>query len=501
MTLAINTFQAYVDRQLLLYLKCRIDGAIEIDISLRCPIPAPKCKSASMNPVFSKRKPKRIARDDPPQAHVENDGMSISLSSQARSLTHHSRLIADQTDTDNGPVVRRPGAPKHKSKLRMSFAPDHGGDEDSNIPSADESAVAKAPRGKASTALQDKLSRTTIEDASDTRPSYSRLHLDELRASTPSTPAESSLSTTPNADEKRLIDIDSKFGAPKTSLTTTTSIPSTTEITEKKARRARLALEHDAEATTTSTSEDFISLEQYDSDGEFKPQRMQVDTYRAPTDKDSRLVRDDEDILEGFEDFTEPTNTTDSNNGRINTFTGTRKEERRHRRAEREAMRSMIAHAENSSDGSDVSDSDASAQHHFDAAQTSHGMDGLSAHAEQRKVAARPRQPKETMPVMKLSVALAGLRERVGVIEVERGRLEGRLKEIAKEREECVRQQEFVQKSLEEGSAEMERLDVPSGGGGGGGRGVGGENNGSKERGLESIGTLDGRGDEDVGVT
>ena len=414
-----------------------------------------------MNPVFSKRKPKRIARDGLPLAHGDNDGMYPPLCCQTTSLTCSSRRIADFELTDNGPVVRRPGAPKHKSKLRMSFAPDHAENEDSDMAPAEEPAMETPTRIKATTALQDKLSRATIEDGTDSRPSYSRSHLDELRSSTPSTPAELSLVTTPNADEQQLIDIEAKFGAVKPSLTNTTSIPSTTEIAEKKARRARLALEHDAKADTKSTTEDFISLEQYDSDGEFKPQRMQLDTYRAPADKNTRLVREDEDILEGFDDFTQPTDTT-GKNGRINTFTGTRKEERQHRRAEREAMRSMIAHAENSSNGSDASDSDVSAQHHFDNAQTSHGMDGLSAHAEQKRVAARPRQPKEVTPVMKMSVALAGLRERVGVIEVERGRLEGRLKEIAKEREECVRQQEFVQKSLEEGSAEMERLSVAS---------------------------------------
>ena len=73
-------------------------------------------------------------------------------------------------------------------------------------------------------------------------------------------------------------------------------IPSAAEIEEAKARRARKAQEANAD--------DFIALDDYDSDGEFRPQRMQVSKFLDKSSaKDTRLVRDDEDIAEGFEAF------------------------------------------------------------------------------------------------------------------------------------------------------------------------------------------------------
>ena len=152
--------------------------------------------------------------------------------------------------------------------------------------------MVKPPRRGASSAIQDRLKQASIRDEEPERPSYSKSYLDELRNSTPSTPRDLSLTTTPDPDEQRMVDIESKFGKPSP-LSNSTSIPSATEIAERKARRARLALEQSA-ATNDPESEDFIPLEAYDSDGEFKPTRMQVGTYvsdnHSSNDKNTRLV-------------------------------------------------------------------------------------------------------------------------------------------------------------------------------------------------------------------
>ncbi|KAK5047368.1 hypothetical protein LTR84_006891 [Exophiala bonariae] len=445
-----------------------------------------------MATLFSaRRKPKRIARDDPEPEPADGE-----------------------QDQDTGPVVRRPtsNAPKTKSKLRVSFNPgdgegdvDVGGGQNRSQPSHTSTsgeAIAKDPStlssrtsrlglSSAAQKLQNRGSglgnrdTTTgsIDDEAQNhdRPTYSKAYLDELRNSTPSTPRDLSSRNSPGLDlvetsngasdpSNQDLDLASKFGISALSSSKGSSrIPTATEIREKKERRARLAQEELANASAKSTSrhnnqeEDFIPLEAYDSDGEFKPRALQVGSYLAPSgpEKDTRLVRDDEDIAEGFESFVE-------DSGRV---TLSKKALKAQSRLDREAVRSLINEAEgagSNNDGSDDSDaggggsngsdSDYARHQAYETAQTHRGMDGLSAHHAHTRIASRPRQPRETTAIPKLSVGLAGLRDLAAKLEYERARIEKRRADIRRERAEIVESQAHIQTSLEEAGSELERI-------------------------------------------
>lgn len=258
------------------------------------------------------------------------------------------------------------------------------------------------------------------------------------------------------------LDLASKFGVSAT-LASSSRIPSAIEIREKKERRARLAKEELANAKSTSRNneEDFIPLEAYDSDGEFKPRALQVGSYLAPSSSgrevDTRLVRDDEDMAEGFEAFVEDA-------GRV---TLSKKALEAQSKVDREAIRNMIDEAEGSdaSNGSDPGgnggsddDSDYARHHAYELAQTHHGMDGLSSHHAHTRIASRPRQPRETTPIPKLSTGLAGLRDLTSKLAYERARIEKRRADIRRERAEIVESQTHIQTSLEEAGKELERV-------------------------------------------
>jgi len=372
---------------------------------------------------------------------------------------------------DSGPVVRRPttGVPKNKSKLRISFnASEAEVSEGRDSVTVD---VGRPSRLGLSSAPQSRLlrppEREDIEGQNHDRPTYNKAYLEELRHSTPSTPRDLSSYNSPSRElSEPSLDIESKFGRRALS---SDRIPSAAEIREKKERRARLAMERRA-----AGEDDFIPLEDYDSDGEFKPRRMQVGTYLPKEDeKDSRLVPEDEDIAEGFDDFVE-------DSGRVTLSTkGLREQSRR----EREQMREMIDEAQGDSE---EDESEAERNDAYEFAQTHHGMDGLAAHRAQTREARRPRQPKETTPVPTIAAGLARLREAIQRCEFERARIEKRRADIRREKAEIAASQEHIQKSLEESGKELEKLKEQTGNTNGTV-----ERNGHTppaERGLESFG-------------
>ncbi|RMZ87379.1 hypothetical protein DV736_g5389, partial [Chaetothyriales sp. CBS 134916] len=292
--------------------------------------------------LFKQRKPKRI------------------VPSAATATTSTSQL--EDEEENSGPVVRRPGTFKQKSKLRVAFDPDADTNYDaSNTLSENDSAVARP---------------TTIR---------------------------------PN--------VASKFSnASRAEVSNKIQILTASEIAAAKARRARLAQEKKAE--------DFIPLddnELYDSDGEFKPQRMQVGSYSynaaaaAQGEKDTRLEHEDEDVMEGFDSFVE-----DGLAGARIQMDVSRRAERQRRKAEKEAMRVQIEAAEDTdSEGSGASgygyDSDDGERHRaYEEAQFHAGLDGLRhVHEEHSRRSRRPKQPKMTTAIEKLAVGLDRLQEQV----------------------------------------------------------------------------------------
>lgn len=291
-------------------------------------------------------------------------------------------------------------------------------------------------------------------------------------------------------EDLKALDLVSKFGDPSASSTRTQAIPTEAEIREKKERRARLALEHEVTGGQPSQSEDFISLEDYDSDGEFKPRRMQISTYlqkEADREAETRLVRDDEDVAEGFDDFVEDA-------GRV---TLSRKARREQEKKEREGMRELIEQAE---DSSEESDSEAEANEAYELAQSKAGMDGLRLSSEGsgtgslavKKRVKRTREPTVLTKIPRLGDVVKGLRERLKEMEDEKTRMQRKVQELDQELVEVKIREEDIQQKLIEAGEEFERMkkDVEAKHGGSGLEGLLNGQNGQKmeEGGLESLG-------------
>lgn len=318
------------------------------------------------------------------------------------------------------------------------------------------------------------LSRTakTEREQEADRPSYSKSHLDELKGSTPTTPKDLSQYNSSAEDDLAVIqpqtqalDIASKFGS---SALKTSAIPSAAEIAEKKERRNRLAKEEQAAALSTQrgtgsvrNQDDFVSLDAYDSDGEFKPSRLQVSSYLrddriADASEYTRLVPEDEEIAEGFDDFVE--DDTSKNRNRINM--SMKSDPVR----DRSNIKNLIDQAEggsgSDSDGSESENSDASAEHAYVTSQTRHGA-GFShlskdERRRQEKEAVRPRQPDKTTPVPTLAEGLARLRELKESAEMNRQRAELRRHEIERRLKEVEGEKSRIQSALEDLGKQLE---------------------------------------------
>jgi Nineteen complex-related protein 2 len=384
---------------------------------------------ASPSLFASRRKPKRMGRE-PGHAPEDddNEGMTQAPCDANHSDAFPCRPQSLTSRVDTGPVVRKPTAstPRTKSKLRLSFNPAEAGSEDQQ--QAEVLKKRPAPYNRPQSLLRE----SDIPSQTIDRPSYSKDYLSELRNSTPTTPKDLSAYTS-SAEEDAGLDVASKFGS-QSAFPTTSHIPSALEISEKKRRRARLAKEQG--------SEDFIALDDYDSDGEFKPQRMQISTFLDKSvESDTRLIHDDEDMAEGFESFVDDP-------GKV---TLSRRARREAAHAEKESIRSLIAEAE---DSSDESDSSAERNHAYETAQTSRGMDGLSL---KQKYSKRPQEPKEITPIPKLGAVLTRFQEGIQGLEFERRRLEKRRADIREEKAKIAVNEEHIQKLLVETGERYER--------------------------------------------
>ncbi|KAK5075446.1 hypothetical protein LTR64_001653 [Lithohypha guttulata] len=447
----------------------------------------------------ARRKPKRITSSEP------RDDDTTKSTQDAQQSTDG---VADADTEDNGPVVRKPTtAPKQKSKLRISFDPGVA-----NVIAGDSDvSTARRPQNSSRLAVSRAVETSREDrDRDGERPTYSKSYLDELKGSTPNTPKDLSAQVSSAEDDHdndlaliqpqtQALDIASKFGA---TATKPGAIPSAAEIAEKKARRERLAKEAQASAITITAgrgrsvknNDDYVSLEAYDSDGEFKPSRMQVSTYlqkdRADNELEyTRLLPEDEDIAEGFEQFVEDeTLGQKKNKNRINMSM------RLDSSAERAAIRKQIDAVEGGADAdSDASDnssseaSDASAEHAYMAAQTRHGAGFSHLSKEERRrqerEAQRPRQPDKTTPIPTLAAGVARLRELKEQAELGKRKAESRKVEIQRRLKEVAAEQVRIQSALDELGRQLEETNrrVEE-------QGEVGQRNGAVERGLDSMG-------------
>ncbi|KAF4980149.1 hypothetical protein FZEAL_3768 [Fusarium zealandicum] len=338
----------------------------------------------------------------------------------------------DNIDEDDGPVVVRPVISRSSSlkqkkrsnkSSRLSFGGDDGAADDETTEVI--TPKKKLPLGRAleNSAIKRGLGTRGLPVRSigddDDRPKYSKEYLDELQSSTPNTPRNV---TTLPPDDSDMMDLDaselegamivesSDFNQPKP----TTSILSEAEIREKKERRARMAKE-----------KDFLSVE----DDE--------DPFGHKKKDDTRLIAEDEDLGEGFDNYVE--------DGGLSLGKRAEKERRKH---ERQQMAELITQAEgHSSDSS--SDSDAERRIAYEAAQTRAGMDGL------KKPRKNPAQevlqiPPKIAPLPSLTECMARLQTTLKGMEEEMKGKESRVQKLQREREEIVKREGEVQALLDE---------------------------------------------------
>jgi hypothetical protein len=256
-------------------------------------------------------------------------------------------------------------------------------------------------------------------DDEEERPTYSKDYLNELKSSTPTTPKDlQALHATAEGDGlvelegAMIVDVDERFDL------SPAFIPSEAEIREKKERRARLALD-----------KDFISLN--DDDGD---RRISLLPRKK---KDSRLVRDDEDIAEGFDEFVD--------DGRVSLG---RKQEREARRRQRKEMADMIHQAEGSSD-EESDDSEAERRAAYEAAQTRAGMDGLHKPGDKLEFTAA-QVPSKITPLPVLSECLERLQTTLSSMEQELAKRHKKMDESKQEKKEIGERETEVQELLKQ---------------------------------------------------
>lgn len=301
-----------------------------------------------------------------------------------------------------------------------------GGDEESEVVVPKRHGLGrKAMENSASNrlpGLSDNISARFGQDPD--RPTYNNDYLKELRDSTPSTPK-----TNTDDETSKAVDVAAKFGEVMT-VSGQSHIPTESEIREKKARRARLALEHGAE------DDGYIALDDNDA--------AHVDDWDAVArgdkePKDTRLIRDDEDFAEGFEEYTE--------DGKISLG---RKAEREKHQKDREAMRELIDDAEGLSD---EDDSDLEEKASYEAAQTKAAMGHGKTHGFDR-----PDTPLKVTSLPRLANSFERLRMSLASMEVAKTQMISRMEDLRKEKADIAVREVEVQAMIKEAGDNYERL-------------------------------------------
>ncbi|KAJ5922856.1 hypothetical protein N7516_010559 [Penicillium verrucosum] len=342
----------------------------------------------------------------------------------------------DEEDDAGGaasePVVKRPAAsrPKQKSKLQLSFSAETSmddGDGDSEVVLPKRHGLGRKAMERNAGVLPSVSSETLAArfGQDPDRPTYSPDYLKELRESTPSTPK-----TTTDNETSKSVDVAAKFGEIMT-VPAQAHIPSEAEIREKKARRTRLAMEHGAGA------DEFISLDVNNA--------ANIDDWDAvvrgekEVEEDTRLVRDDEDFAEGFEEFF-------TEDGKMALG---RKAEREKKLKDREAMRDLIEDAEGISD----EDSDVEEKAAYEAAQLHAAMGyGKSGGID------RPKTPPRVTSLPRLASSFGRLRTSLASMEVSKTRMISRMEELRKEKADIAIREVEIQAMIKEAGDNYERL-------------------------------------------
>jgi len=345
-------------------------------------------------------------------------------------------------------VVKRPlNKSRKSSSIRTSFGAGLAGDDDESsstivTPKRNNLSRVAIQRNAEKRGAADIPFRVSREDDEE-RPSYNKNYLEELKQSTPSTPRDLSAPSTDgeaDVEPSRTVDITSKFGKDISRYNPPSAIPSDAEIKEKKERRARLAKE-----------EDYMSLDASD-EGEESDENVTRDEegrlILKPKEKypETRLVRDDEDILEDFDDFT--------SDGRIALGKKAEHEARTRKRSE---MAAMIADAEGISDDEDEADeSEVERIAAFDVAQTRNGT--YASRAAEKDEVERPRTPPRIAPLPTLESVMDRLRKRLEDMQVAKMHKIKESESLKAEKKQIAEEEVRVQTALKETGEKYAKL-------------------------------------------
>ncbi|WQF84211.1 hypothetical protein CDEST_09225 [Colletotrichum destructivum] len=363
-----------------------------------------------------------------------NGGVAIGDSTKPKAAPARNE---NDDDDDDGPVVIRPAVSrssslkqkKRKSASRLSFGGAVGDADSDDAAKTEYTTPKKSTLGYQAfenSALKNRLPMRTFRDEEEDRPKYSKEYLSELQNSTPNTPQNLTSLRMQDEDGMDLDDselegaviVNQADFAPRQHQT---NILTESEIQERKQRRARLAQEQQ------QGDEDFISFDDND-DGGASLRKKKADT---------RLVPEDEDLGEGFDDFVE--------DGGLSLGRKAEREEKIRRRRE---MAEQIQMAEGGSgDESDASEAERRAA--FEAAQTRSGMDGLQ--KPERNPAEQLLQvPPKITPLPSLTECLSRLQTTMRAMELDLEEKKQRVQELRQERDGIMTRKDEVQQLLNE---------------------------------------------------
>ncbi|KAF2435703.1 hypothetical protein EJ08DRAFT_717688 [Tothia fuscella] len=381
-------------------------------------------------------------------------------------------------ETSPDSLVKRPAITsktKKKSALRLSFGPGEGGPDTPAGDDGSSSVFTPKKSNLSRLAMQKHAERKSLRPSlssesmsmrpgvSEDRPSYSKDYLAELKQSTPSTPKDLGPLRASDDEDLQVVDITSKFGPLAKLGSDNSAIPTEAEIKEKKERRARMA-----------KAPDFLSLEGNESDEEGNRELL-----IRPKEKyaETRLVREDEDLAEGFEDYVE--------DGKISLG---RKAEREAARKKRIEMEEMILEAEGVGSDQSSDDSEVERNEAYEAAQTragTYGQTGISAGNAQR-----PKTPPRIAPVPELSAVLLKMRSSLLSMEQSKAAKARKLEELRAERKDIAEREVYIQAQLKETGDRYEKFRIEADALGS--NGTEGHTEGRSlftNRGLDSMGT------------
>jgi len=391
-----------------------------------------------------------VGSSDSTQVPVKFGKRPLKQSSLRRSINVNDddgspSAITGASDGDGGPVVVRPllgrsGSTKLKKKSsssRLSFGPGEG---EASADGADVSTPKKTPlsqRVLENTALKKSISqrlptRATGEDEDRTR--YSQAYLEELQSSTPNTPQNLASLRIQDDDE---MDLDSSElegaliiesnDSTAQSIAAPAQVLSEAEIRERKERRARLAQE-----------KEYISLSNSDED-ERDGNYIALSTRTKKKKEEPRLVPEDEDLGEGFDEFVEDEGLSLG-----------KKAEKEARRRRKHEMAELINAAEaggREEDGETSDDSEAERRAAYEAAQTRAGMDGL--HRPDELNGSTDGIPR-MKPLPDLAESLARMHSLVSGLGEEVSKKRQRIADLEKEKAEIMEREAEVQKILDQ---------------------------------------------------